>query len=51
MKAGILPYHLERQSVPLNAVYNGSLAWRLNGRLHQERWREQIANLMKIYQE
>ncbi|MGL5076063.1 MAG: glycosyltransferase family 2 protein, partial [Waterburya sp.] len=39
-------YHLERQSVPLNSVYNGSLAWRLNGRLHHERWGEQIAKLM-----
>lgn len=43
-------YHLERQSVPLNTVYNGSLAWQLNGRLHQERWGEQIAKLMTIYQ-
>ncbi len=43
-------YHLERQSVPLNSVYNGSLAWRLNGRLHQERWGEQIAELMSIHQ-
>ncbi|MDJ0594693.1 MAG: glycosyltransferase, partial [Pleurocapsa sp. MO_226.B13] len=43
-------YHLERQSVPLNSVYNGSLAWRLNGRLHQERWGETIAELMKSYQ-
>ncbi len=43
-------YHLERQSVPLNSVYNGSLAWRLNGRLHQERWGEQIAKLMRIHQ-
>ena len=44
-------YHLERQSVPLNAIYNGSLAWRLNGRLHQERWGKQIAKLMNIHQE
>ncbi len=43
-------YHLERQSVPLNSVYNGSLAWRLNGRLHHERWGEQIAKLMDIHQ-
>ena len=41
-------YHLERQSVPLNSVYNGSLAWQLNGRLHQKRWGEQIAALMGI---
>ena len=44
-------YHLERQSVPLNSVYNGSLAWRLNARLHQERWGEQIAHLMNIHQQ
>ena len=44
-------YHLERQSVPLNSVYNGSLAWRLNGRLHQERWGEQIAKLMSLHQQ
>ncbi len=43
-------YHLERQSVPLNSVYNGSLAWRLNGRLHQKRWKRQIAELMSIHQ-
>lgn len=44
-------YHLERQSVPLNSVYNGSLAWRLNARLHQERWGDQIANLMNIHRQ
>ena len=42
-------YHLERQSVFLNTVYNGSLAWRLNGRLHQERWGEEIDKLMSIH--
>ncbi len=42
-------YHLERQSVPLNTVYNGSIAWRLNGRLHQERWGRQIAELMSSH--
>ena len=42
-------YHLERQSVPLNNVYNGSLAWQLNARLHQERWGEAIAELMSIH--
>jgi GT2 family glycosyltransferase len=39
-------YHLERQSVPLNSSYNGSLAWRLNGLLHQERWGKAIAQVM-----
>lgn len=39
-------YHLERQSVPLNSSYNGSLAWQLNGRLHQERWGQQITQIM-----
>lgn len=39
-------YHLERQSVPLNNSYNGSLAWLLNGRLHQERWGKAIAQVM-----
>ena len=39
-------YHLERQSIPLNNSYNGSLAWQLNGRLHQQRWGEQIAWVM-----
>ena len=43
-------YHLERQSVFLNTVYNGSLAWRLNGRLHQERWGEEIDKLISIHQ-
>ncbi|MGK7899285.1 MAG: glycosyltransferase [Xenococcus sp. (in: cyanobacteria)] len=43
-------YHLERQSVPLNSSYHASLAWQLNGHLHQERWGEEIANLMEIYQ-
>ncbi len=42
-------YHLERQSVPLNSVYNGSLAWQLNGRLHSRRWGEQIEKLMDIH--
>jgi GT2 family glycosyltransferase/tetratricopeptide (TPR) repeat protein len=40
-------YHLERQSVPLNNSYNGSLAWQLNGRLHQERWGKEIAMVMQ----
>ncbi|MDJ0632817.1 MAG: glycosyltransferase [Xenococcaceae cyanobacterium MO_188.B29] len=43
-------YHLERQSVPLNSVYSGSLAWQLNGRLHNRRWHNQIEKLMSIYQ-
>ena len=43
-------YHLERQSVPLNSVYNGGLAWRLNGRLHHKRWGATISKLMNIYQ-
>ena len=43
-------YHLERQSVPLNSVYNGSLAWQLNGRLHHKRWEKTISELMNIYQ-
>ncbi|WP_019505359.1 glycosyltransferase [Pleurocapsa sp. PCC 7319] len=43
-------YHLERQSVPLNSSYNNSLAWRLNGNLHHQRWGEQIARLMSIHQ-
>lgn len=43
-------YHLERQSVPLNTAYNGSLAWQLNARLHHQRWGKQIARLMKLHQ-
>ena len=42
-------YHLERQSVPLNTVYNGSLAWQLNACLHHQRWGKQIAQLMKTH--
>ena len=39
-------YHLERQSVPLNTAYSGSLAWQLNARLHHQRWGKQISQLM-----
>jgi len=42
-------YHLERQSVPLNTVYSGSLAWQLNARLHHQRWGTQISQLMKLH--
>ena len=41
-------YHLERQSVPLNTVYSGSLAWQLNARLHDQRWGTHISQLMKL---
>lgn len=43
-------YHLERQSVPLNTVYNGSVAWQLNARLHHLRWEAQISQLMSFHQ-
>lgn len=46
--ADVSLYHLERQSVPLNLAYNGSLAWQLNGRLHQERWGKAIDNLQSF---
>lgn len=42
-------YHLERQSVPLNDSYEGSLAWRYNARLHTRRWDGLIQRLMENY--
>jgi GT2 family glycosyltransferase len=42
-------YHLERQSVPLNNSYTGSLAWRYNARQHTNRWDNIITKLMSVY--
>ena len=45
--ADVSLYHLERQSVPLNSSYNDSLAWLLNGRIHQKLWGKEIEQVMK----
>ena len=45
--ADVSLYHLERQSVPLNSSYNDSLAWLLNGRIHQQRWGNEIEQVME----
>ncbi len=42
-------YHLERQSVPLNAGYHGSYAWQVNARLHTRRWDELITKRMRKF--
>jgi len=42
-------YHLERQSIPLNSVYNHSLAWRCNAELHESRWGKYIPQIMQKY--
>ncbi|ELS03711.1 putative glycosyltransferase [Xenococcus sp. PCC 7305] len=39
-------YHLERQSIHLHKGYNCSLAWYLNGYLHDLKWGEQIGKLI-----
>lgn len=44
-------YHLERQSVPLNESFSGSLAWRYNAHLHTARWGKLIASLMQTHKE
>ncbi len=44
-------YHLERQSVPLNAAYSEGLSWHYNARLHHKKWNPIIADLMKKYSE
>ena len=44
--ADVSLYHLERQSVPFNGSYNDSLAWLLNGRIHQQRWGNEIKQVM-----
>lgn len=40
-------YHLERQSVPLNPSYAGSLVWHYNAKLHSQKWDWIISRLMK----
>ena len=42
-------YHLERQSLPLNNSYNDSLARKFNGYLHQQRWGQQIIQVMNSF--
>ena len=43
-------YHLERQSIHLHPVYNQSLAWHLNGYLHNKKWKNQISKLINCNQ-
>lgn len=40
-------YHLERQSMPLSAVYSASLAWQCNGLLHTHKWNSLIEKIMQ----
>ena len=42
-------YHLERQSVPLNATYSGGLAWRQNAHTHTNAWDNLIKRQMELY--
>jgi GT2 family glycosyltransferase len=39
-------YHLERQSVSLNAGHTEGIAWRYNARLHSARWGQVIENML-----
>jgi len=47
--ADVALYHFERQSVPLNSNYTGSLALRYNAHLHTRRWNKLIEELMLKY--
>lgn len=47
--SGTALYHLERQSVPLHQGYHGSLAWRYNAMLHDQRWGKAIAATMERF--
>ncbi len=42
-------YHLERQSVPLSNIYSGSLAWQCNARIHANKWKKLITQVMSKY--
>lgn len=42
-------YHLERQSLPLNGAYHGSLAWRINAHRHTACWDGAIREQMQRY--
>ena len=42
-------YHLERQSVPQSPVYSGSVVWRYNAQLHQQRWGDKIERIMQTF--
>lgn len=44
-------YHLERQSMPLNASYCEGIAWRYNAQVHTARWGSRISALMATHGE